>query len=116
MGIDVKVRPLSPAPVGAYPADMLLSRLIQITDGFTNVAFASSLGAEDMVVTDSILSSGLPIAIFTLDTGRLPRETLALLDRIHDRYRHQIDVFRPNADEVAGYVFEHGENAFYESV
>jgi len=112
-----KPKPLSVALEAGYPADMLLSRLRQITGDFTNVAFASSLGAEDMVVTDAILSSGLPIAIFTLDTGRLPRDTLALLDRMHDRYRpHQIEVYRPDAGEVAGYVAEHGENAFYESV
>jgi phosphoadenosine phosphosulfate reductase len=31
----------------------------------------TSLGAEDMVVTDLIARHGLPIALATLDTGKL---------------------------------------------
>ena len=40
---------------------------------------ATSLGAEDMVLTDLIVKSGLPIEIFSLDTGRLPLETYDLM-------------------------------------
>jgi hypothetical protein len=36
---------------------------------------ATSLGAEDMVVTDLIARHGLPIAVATLDTGKLHPET-----------------------------------------
>jgi phosphoadenosine phosphosulfate reductase len=116
MATGVSARPSSPASAGQYPFDALLSRLREIAAGFGNVAFASSLGAEDMVVMDAILTGGLPITIFTLDTGRLPRETLTLLERMRDRYSHEIDVYRPDADEVDGYVRAHGANAFYESV
>ena len=38
---------------------------------------STSLGVEDMVVTDLIARAQLPIAIATLDTGRLHAETLA---------------------------------------
>jgi phosphoadenosine phosphosulfate reductase len=107
---------VSAAPAAEPPADALLWRLGAIVADFGNVAFASSLGAEDMVLTDAILTTGLPIAIFTLDTGRLPRETLDLLDRIRHRYAHEIEVYRPDAAEVAGYVAEFGLNAFYQSV
>ena len=106
---------VSAVPSAEPPADTLLSRLGAIVTDFGNVAFASSLGAEDMVLTDAILTNGLPIAIFTLDTGRLPRETLDLLDRIRHRYAHEIEVYRPDAAEVAGYVAEFGLNAFYQS-
>ena len=116
MATGVSARPPSPASAGRHPFDALLSRLREISSGFGNVAFASSLGAEDMVVTDAILTGGLPIAIFTLDTGRLPRETLALVERIRDRYSREIDIYRPDADEIAGYVIAYGANAFYESV
>jgi 3'-phosphoadenosine 5'-phosphosulfate sulfotransferase (PAPS reductase)/FAD synthetase len=44
--------------------------------------FASSLAAEDMVLTDLILRAKLPIGIFSLETGRLPKETLAVLDAV----------------------------------
>lgn len=108
--------PSALAPVGTDPAETLSVRLASIAAEFRRVAFASSLGAEDMVLTDAILRARLPIAIFTLDTGRLHRETLALLDRIRDHYGHAVEVFRPDPAEVERYVSAHGLNAFYESV
>ena len=98
------------------PADILVERLAGITSEFQNVVFASSLGAEDMVLADAILSRGLPIAIFTLDTGRLPRETLDLLVSVRNRYGYDIEVMRPQAAAVERYVEEHGLNAMYESI
>lgn len=109
-------QPITSAPDSGYPKGVLVSRLREIAGEFRNVAFASSLGAEDMVVTDAIFTAGLPIAIFTLDTGRLPRETLDLLERMRSRYSREVEIFRPDADEVSRYVSTHGVNAFYESV
>jgi len=100
----------------APPVETLNARLAAIAAEFRSVAFASSLGAEDMVVTDAILSAGLPISIFTLDTGRLHRETLSQLDQIRERYAYAVEVFRPDPAEVDRYVAGHGLNAFYESV
>ena len=74
-------------------AGLLASRLKDIAGEFRNVAFASSLGAEDVVVVDAIYSADLPIAIFTLDTGRLPRETLELLERMQVRYARSPEIF-----------------------
>ena len=104
------------APNAARPAGELAVRLADIAREFPRAAFASSLGAEDMVLTDAIWMAGLPIVIFTLDTGRLPRETLDLVERAQKRYGREIEVHRPDADEVARYVSGHGLNAFYESV
>jgi phosphoadenosine phosphosulfate reductase len=101
---------------GTDPAFALNQTLQEIGAEFGNVAFASSLGAEDMVLTDAIVRAGLPIAIFTLDTGRLPRETLDLLSRTQAHYGCEIEVYRPVADDVDRYVAQHGANAFYESV
>jgi len=42
------------------------------------VAFASSFGAEDVVVIDLISRHAPWIRVFTLDTGRLPQETYEL--------------------------------------
>jgi phosphoadenosine phosphosulfate reductase len=108
----------SPATAAAAisPYEDLTARLEAIVAEFHNTALASSLGAEDMVVTDAILSAGLPIAIFTLETGRLHRETLDLLERVRSHYGHEIEAFRPDPDAMARYVNEHGLNAFYESV
>jgi phosphoadenosine phosphosulfate reductase len=112
----VQTQPITSSQNSAYPAGTLVSRLKEIAGEFGNIAFASSLGAEDMVVTDAILTADLPISIFTLDTGRLLRETQDLLERTRIRYSREVEIFRPDADEVARYVSAHGANAFYESV
>jgi phosphoadenosine phosphosulfate reductase len=98
------------------PEHLLVDRLEAITRTFRRVAFASSLGAEDMVLTDAILRGGLGIEIFTLDTGRLHRETLEVIDRVQTRYGHAITIVRPEAAAVEAWVRDHGANAFYESV
>lgn len=79
-------------------------------------ALASSLGAEDMVITDAILRRALDVEIFTLDTGRLHADTLGLIRAIRERYGRDIRVVRPAPDAVAQYVTVHGRNAFYESI
>ncbi|MEO8164837.1 MAG: phosphoadenylyl-sulfate reductase, partial [Betaproteobacteria bacterium] len=56
------------------------------------------------------------ITVFTLDTERLPLETLDLLERMRIRYGRPAEVFRPDANDVAQYVSANGLNAFYESV
>jgi phosphoadenosine phosphosulfate reductase len=104
------------ATAASYPYGTLTARLQGIVAEFPRAAFASSLGAEDMVITDAILGTGLPIAIFTLETGRLHRETLDLLERVRNHYGHEIEAFRPQPEAVGRYVKEHGLNAFYESV
>ncbi|MEO8158180.1 MAG: phosphoadenylyl-sulfate reductase [Betaproteobacteria bacterium] len=109
-------QPILSKPESVYPAAALVARLQDLVREFHHVAFASSLGAEDMVLADAIFTAGLPIAVFTLDTGRLPRETLDLLDRIGERYTGKVEVFRPNAGAADKYVTNHGANAFYESV
>ena len=112
----VRAQPITSSPNSGYPAGILLSRLKEIAGEFRNVAFASSLGAEDMVVADAIFTAGLSIVVFTLDTGRLPRETLDLLERMRSRYSRKVEIFRPDVDAVVRYVSTHGANAFYESV
>ncbi|QJD98730.1 phosphoadenylyl-sulfate reductase [Massilia forsythiae] len=90
--------------------------LDRVARDFSPAVFASSLAAEDMVLTDLILKAGLPIAIFSLETGRLPKETLAVLDQVKAHYGHEIELFRPQPQLVDDYVSKNGLNAFYESV
>ena len=79
-------------------------------------ALASSLSAEDMVITDAILRHKLGIEIFTLDTGRLHAETLNVIFAVRSRYGYDIKVFRPDPTAVAEYVSGFGRDAFYRSV
>ncbi|MGB2901945.1 MAG: phosphoadenosine phosphosulfate reductase family protein, partial [Candidatus Dechloromonas phosphoritropha] len=90
--------------------------LADIARDFAPATFASSLGAEDMVLTDLILKSQLPISIFSLDTGRLPAETHELMGAVEKRYGHKLTIFFPRADDVETYVRNQGINAFRDSV
>jgi len=81
-----------------------------------SLVMASSLGAEDMVLTDLILKQKLPIQIFTLDTGRLNEQTLRVLARVKENYGIAIQVFFPESSGVETLVMAQGINGFYESV
>jgi phosphoadenosine phosphosulfate reductase len=81
-----------------------------------HVAFASSLGAEDQVLTHMIASAGLDIPIFTLDTGRLFPETYDLLDRTAKHYGLCIKTYFPAAAEVEKMVDRDGVNLFRDSI
>jgi phosphoadenosine phosphosulfate reductase len=80
------------------------------------VKLASSLAAEDMVLTHAILSRRLAIGIFSLNTGRLHAETVEMLAKVEARYGYAIEQFHPQRDAVDEYVAAHGANAFYENV
>jgi len=94
----------------------LARTLHHIAFHFSPVALASSLSAEDMVITDMIARFQLPIEVFVLNTGRLHSETLALLEETRARYRIAINVYEPDARAVEQYVLSHGRDAFYGSV
>lgn len=90
--------------------------LARIAGDFSPAVFASSLAAEDMVLTDMILRGKLPIRIFTLETGRLHAETVGMLDRIRQTYGYDVTPYRPDPAAVESYVRQNGLNAFYDSV
>jgi phosphoadenosine phosphosulfate reductase len=77
---------------------------------------ATSLGAEDMVVTDLIARHRLGIAVATLETGMLHAETLALIPRIEAHYGVAVERYQPVADQVVHFVRVYGERAMYESI
>ena len=95
---------------------MLGGILRQIAQEFSPAVLASSLSAEDMVLTHAIAGARLPIGIFVLDTGRMNAETLALVGEIERVYGLKVEVYRPVAKDVAHYVGVHGRDAFYGSV
>lgn len=84
-------------------------------------AFSTSFGAEDMVVLDLIARDGLAIGVFTLDTGRLPEETYALMQQVEERYGPSFggrcfDTLYPDAGVLQELVARDGINGFYASV
>lgn len=90
--------------------------LVRVALEHSPAALASSLSAEDMVITDVILRHELDIEIFTLDTERLHADTLNVIAAIRKRYGYDVRVFRPDPRAVADYTARHGQDAFYESV
>lgn len=94
----------------------LLSVLKEVAESGKAVSFSTSLGAEDMVITDVIAKNKLPITIFTLDTGRLNEETYQLLQKMMDHYVIDLKVYSPDATALEAYLNELGPNAFYQSV
>jgi phosphoadenosine phosphosulfate reductase len=80
------------------------------------VVLASSFGAEDMVLIDLLATNALPIGVLTLDTGRLPDETHALIDRVRAAYRIEVEVHFPEAAAAEPFVRANGVNAFYASL
>jgi phosphoadenosine phosphosulfate reductase len=77
---------------------------------------ASSLGAEDMVVTHLVHLAGISSGIFVLDTGKLHPQTLALVPQIEQRYARSVEVYRPRNEAVVKFVRQHGEEAMYQSI
>jgi phosphoadenosine phosphosulfate reductase len=96
--------------------ERLDARLDAIAARHTRVKLASSLAAEDMLLTHAILSRKLGIGIFSLNTGRLHAETVGMIDRVRERYGYEIEQWLPEPAAVEAYVKDHGLNAFYDSV
>lgn len=80
------------------------------------VAFSSSLGLEDQVITHIIAEIDKSTRIFTLDTGRVFPETYSLIYRTNDRYDINIQVYFPDYKDVEEMVNKKGINLFYESI
>lgn len=94
----------------------LEGRLHAVAARFGRVKLASSLAVEDMVVTDAIVRLNLPFTVFTLNTGLLNAETLALLTQAQKRWGITITEYVPDTLAAAAFVQAHGPLAFYDSV
>jgi phosphoadenosine phosphosulfate reductase len=100
----------------AIKIDAVKSLLTSIVQDYDVATFASSYGAEDMVLMDLISKYAPEIEIFTLDTGRLPKETYIVMQQAKARYNIDVKVYFPEASDVEQYVTHNGPNAFYDSV
>jgi thioredoxin-dependent adenylylsulfate APS reductase len=56
------------------------------------------------------------LRVFTIDTGRLPAETYALIDQVRTRYGVEVEMYLPDAAEVERMVTAEGPNLFYRAV
>ncbi len=80
------------------------------------VVQASSLGAEDVVVSHLIDTLELDVGIFVLQTGMLHDETLALLEHLKQTSRSLVTVYEPQAEAVLQFIAREGKDAMFKSV
>lgn len=80
------------------------------------VVFSTSLGYEDQVITDLILTNDIPIRIFTLDTGRMFSETYSVWKKTNDRYGTHIEAFFPERTAEETLMTQKGPFSMYDSV
>src|SRR5690606_19426809 len=79
------------------------------------VVFSSSFGLEDQVLTDMIFTNNVDISVFTIDTGRLFKETYSWWRKSMSKYQKEISLFYPDHEALESFVSENGPNSFYSS-
>lgn len=90
--------------------------LKMIVTEYSPTILASSMGAEDMVLTDIIFRNNFKISIFILETGRLHVETIDMIKRIQEIYNYTVILFRPEPLAITNYIVQHGLNGMYTNI
>ncbi len=85
-------------------------------NGQFTITQASSLGAEDVVITHLINQLGLGIPVFVLETGALHAETLELLAQTVQTSQAPVTIYKPQAEAVVQFVAREGAEAMYKSI
>ncbi len=80
------------------------------------ISFACSFGAEDVLMVDLLHESGLPFRLFSIDTGRLPEETLECADALVQKYGVSIEWYFPKHEPVEALEREKGMFSFRQSL
>jgi thioredoxin-dependent adenylylsulfate APS reductase len=115
MTTGAPARPPIPPDVEVLDAEGVLRLTIE-TLGAGRVALSASFGPEDIVILDLLTRVVPGPRVFTLDTGRLPEETHALIERVRERFAVDVEVYVPDAMDVEAMVAERGPNLFYRSL
>jgi phosphoadenosine phosphosulfate reductase len=108
-----KIESLRQATAG-YSCEQLLGYFLEAFQG--RIVLASSMAAEDQVLTDMVCRVAPTTKIVTLDTGRLPQETYDVIEATQKHYNRKINVLFPDYRQVEKMIDQHGPNLFFESV
>jgi len=99
---------------GEEPQDVIAWGIERFSPG---IAISTSFQIDTVCMIDMAWEIDPNVKVFSVDTGRLPPETLELADRLRDRYPGlQLELIEPNPDEVAAMVGKHGVDLFQTSV
>ncbi|NIP29408.1 MAG: phosphoadenylyl-sulfate reductase [Candidatus Dadabacteria bacterium] len=80
------------------------------------VGLATSFQFQGMVLIDMLMKIDSGARIFTLDTGRLNKETYDVIEEVMNKYDTIVEIIFPDKNEVEEMVNKHGINLFYRSV
>jgi phosphoadenosine phosphosulfate reductase len=81
------------------------------------IAISTSFQIDSVVLIDMAYAIDPEIPVFSVDTGRLPAETLELADALRDRYPGlRLELVEPDASEIAAMTGKHGVDLFRTSV
>jgi phosphoadenosine phosphosulfate reductase len=83
---------------------------------FPRIAIVASFQAESSVIIDLAFQVRPDLRVLTLDTGRLPRETHQMIERVQSRYGIEVEVIAPDLGDVREMVRAHGVDLFHGSV
>jgi phosphoadenosine phosphosulfate reductase len=108
------VKSVSDKMNNASAEDVLLWTLSEFNND--RLAFASSLGAEDQVLTHMIHANNLDIPIFTIDTGCLYSESHRLIEQVEKKYGFQFEILKPDGAAAQEMVNAYGEDLYYKSL
>jgi phosphoadenosine phosphosulfate reductase len=89
---------------GATPQDILRWA---VESFYPKLTMATAFGPEGCAILHMLAEIEPRVRVFNLDTGYQFAETLALRDRIAERYGIEVELIRPDAT-VAEYEAEHG--------
>lgn len=89
----------------------ILALALQEYSPAIGIAFS---GAEDVVLIDMAVKTGIPFTVFSLDTGRLHPETYQFIEKVRTHYGITIETMVPNAEAVQRLVREKGLFSFYQ--
>ncbi len=95
----------------------IVEQLRFLAEKFTGkIAFSTSFGQEDQLISDLIFKNNLEIEVFTLDTGRFFEETYKVWNKTLEKYGKPIKAYFPDKKDVESMLARKGPYSFYESV
>jgi phosphoadenosine phosphosulfate reductase len=102
-----------------YLLEQLTDDLISIGDRYEKIFFANSLSMEDMLIFHVLNTRARSVldryATVTLNTGRLPKETLDFITQIQSYYQIRLEQINPDPINLKKHIEQYGENGFYQS-
>jgi len=77
------------------------------------LVLSTSFQKGGVIVLDMAIKLDPALRVVTLDTGRLPEETYAMIESVRDRYGVSVETIFPDAREVERMSAQYGPNLFY---